>query len=169
MDDFYLICESKDYLKTCRTRIEDYMSHLGLELNEKTQIFPLKNGLDFLGFHTYITESGKVIRKLRRNSVKRLKANIKYWRVAVPKGQITKAKVQERFRAWDAHAAHGDTLSLRIKYAEQVSEILGEPVYICRPIKTCGKKAKRIKIGKTENERLAEWYLQNVILKDDEN
>lgn len=169
MDDFYLICESKEYLKTCRTRIEDYMSHLGLELNEKTQIFPLKNGLDFLGFHTYITESGKVIRKLRRNSVKRLKANIKYWRVAVPKGKITKTKVQECFRAWDAHAAHGDTLSLRIKYAEQVSDILNEPIYICAPIKTSGKKQKRIKIGKTENERLAEWYLQNIILNDDEN
>lgn len=169
MDDFYLICESKEYLKTCRTRIEDYMSHLGLELNEKTQIFPLKNGLDFLGFHTYITESGKVIRKLRRNSVKRLKANIKYWRVAVPKGKITKAKVQECFRAWDAHAAHGNTLSLRIKYAEQVSDILNEPIYICAPIKASGKKQKRIKIGKTENERLAEWYLQNIILNDDEN
>lgn len=116
-----------------------------------------------------MTESGKVIRKLRRNSVKRLKANIKYWRVAVPKGKITKTKVQECFRAWDAHAAHGGTLSLRIKYAEQVSDILNEPIYICAPIKTSGKKQKRIKIGKTENERLAEWYLQNIILNDDEN
>ena len=44
------------------------MDSLGLELNEKTQIFPIRNGIDFLGFHTYLTESGKVIRKLRHSS-----------------------------------------------------------------------------------------------------
>ena len=30
------------------------MDSLGLELNEKTQIFPIRNGIDFLGFHTYL-------------------------------------------------------------------------------------------------------------------
>ena len=30
-----------------------------LELNQKTVIFPLKNGIDFIGFHTYLTETGR--------------------------------------------------------------------------------------------------------------
>lgn len=169
MDDFYLIHENREYLKYCREQIIDYLAHLKLELNEKTQIFPLSNGLDFLGFHTYISNSGKIIRKLRRTSIKRIKSNIRYWSKAIPEGKITKEKVQECFRSWDANAAHGDTLNLRIKYAKQVSEILGEPVYISKPINSSGKRRKRIKIGKTDSERLSEWYLQNVILKDDEN
>jgi hypothetical protein len=38
-----------------------------IEANEKTAIFPLSHGIDFLGFHHYLTQSGKVIRKVRRD------------------------------------------------------------------------------------------------------
>lgn len=50
------------------------MDGLCLELNEKTGIFPLKNGIDFLSFHTYLTESGKVVQKLRREKVEDIRA-----------------------------------------------------------------------------------------------
>ena len=66
MDDFFLIHPDKEYLQYCLTEIQAFMASLGLELNEKTQIFPLRHGMDFLGFHTYLTDSGKVIRKLRQ-------------------------------------------------------------------------------------------------------
>ena len=68
MDDFYLIHEDKAYLQYCRREIERYVARLGLKLNNKTNIFPLRNGIDFLGFHSYLTDSGKVIRKVRRAS-----------------------------------------------------------------------------------------------------
>lgn len=50
MDDFYLIHEDKAYLQYCRREIEKYVAGLGLKLNNKTNIFPLRNGIDFLGF-----------------------------------------------------------------------------------------------------------------------
>lgn len=59
MDDFYLIHEDKAYLRYCRAEIERYVGELGLKLNNKTNIFPLRNGIDFLGFHTYLTDSGE--------------------------------------------------------------------------------------------------------------
>ncbi|MDL2273461.1 RNA-directed DNA polymerase [Oscillospiraceae bacterium OttesenSCG-928-G22] len=40
MDDFYLIHESKDYLKFCWRKIEEYLAGLKLELNGKTALFP---------------------------------------------------------------------------------------------------------------------------------
>ena len=49
MDDFYLIHEDKEYLKYCLREITAYVGNLGLELNEKTQIYPLRNGIDFFG------------------------------------------------------------------------------------------------------------------------
>ena len=52
MDDFFLIHPDKEYLQFCLREIRAYMDSLGLELNEKTQIFPIRNGIDFLGFHT---------------------------------------------------------------------------------------------------------------------
>lgn len=163
MDDFYIICRDKEQAKEFRDKIIDYLGHLRLELNEKTKIFPLRNGLDFLGFHTYLTETGKVVRKLRRASIKRLKGKIKYWRKAYPEGKVTKEEILRKFDAWDAHAAHGDTFSLRRKYAEQIGEILFQEVYIRKAVKTSGKNVRRIKVGKTEQERIDEWYLNEII------
>ena len=68
MDDFYIISDSKEYLQDCWAKIEAYIHDLKLELNEKTAIFPLKNGINFLGFHTYLDSKGGVIMKLRRDS-----------------------------------------------------------------------------------------------------
>jgi retron-type reverse transcriptase len=59
MDDFFLIHEDKNYLRHCRAEIENYLGGLGLKLNTKTNIFPLRNGIDFCGFHSYLTDTGK--------------------------------------------------------------------------------------------------------------
>lgn len=47
MDDFYLIHEDKEYLRYCWKEIERRVNEIGLSLNEKTAIYPLKNGIDF--------------------------------------------------------------------------------------------------------------------------
>ena len=104
------------------------MDGIGLELNQKTGIYPLRNGIDFLGFHTYLTETGGVVQKLRRDNIDRIRSRIKKWRVDYPAGRVAKEKIIESFQGWDAFAAHGDTYALRSKYAKQVSEIIGEEV-----------------------------------------
>ena len=115
MDDFYLIHESKDYLRDCLREINKYIGDLKLELNEKTGITPLRNGIDFLGFHSYLTETGKVIRKLRHASAKRMKRRIKKWAREQQEGTADLAHIWDSYQAWDAHAAHGDTRALRNK------------------------------------------------------
>lgn len=77
MDDFFLIHHDKAYLQECRKQIEAFVQARGLSLNAKTNIFPLKHGVDFLGFHTYLTESGAVIRKVRRRSKNNMKRKLK--------------------------------------------------------------------------------------------
>lgn len=128
MDDFYMIFRTKKEARAALDASRDYMARAKLELNEKTAIFPLRNGIDFIGFHTYLTDTGKVVQKLRRDGIKRIRARVKEWRIAYPKGEISKEKIIERFEAWDAWAAHGDTYKLREKYAKKVSEIIGEEV-----------------------------------------
>lgn len=49
MDDFYLIHEDREYLRHCWKEIEEHVNKIGLALNEKTNIYPLKNGIDFFG------------------------------------------------------------------------------------------------------------------------
>ncbi len=128
MDDFFLIHPDKEYLQFCLREIRAYMSSLGLELNEKTQIFPLRNGIDFLGFHTYLTESGKVIRKLRHSSIKRMRAKLRHWEKDYPAGLVTREEILQSWQAWDAHAAHGNTWTLRQQVRDRVKNILKEDI-----------------------------------------
>jgi retron-type reverse transcriptase len=78
MDDFILLHPDKDYLRKCLMAIRELCKNeLKLDLNEKTQIFPLRNGVDYLGWHFYLSDSGKVIRKLRTSNKRSLKKRIK--------------------------------------------------------------------------------------------
>ncbi len=128
MDDFYLIHRDKNELRRCLDNIQTFMRGLKLELNNKTHIFPLRNGIDFLGYHTYLTDSGKVVRKLRRTSIKRMNAKLKRWGKAYPKGEVTEQKILECWRAWDNHASHGNTYTVRQRVRLRVVEILGKPI-----------------------------------------
>lgn len=134
MDDFYIIARTKEELQQLLKEIREWMENLSLELNEKTGIFPLRNGIDFLGFHSYLTETGACVQKLRRSSIDRIRSRIKFWSKAYPAGEITKEKILEKFQSWDAYAAHGDTYALRQKYAGQVKEIIGVMPEIHRKI-----------------------------------
>lgn len=108
MDDFYLIHPSKEHLKYCLLVLTEYLKTLDLDLNGKTQIFPFKNGVSYLGFHTYITESGEVVRKLL-NSKKR-NAQRKYLKMAklVASGKIKRKKFDDSFNSWKNHVSHGN-------------------------------------------------------------
>lgn len=110
--DFFLIHEDKAYLQYCRAEIEKHVAALGLSLNNKTNIYPLRNGIDFLGFHTYLTETGAVIRKVRRRSKNNMKRKLKKMRGLVERGKITTATVEQSYKSWRGHASKGNCYHL---------------------------------------------------------
>jgi len=112
MDDFFLIHEDKAYLQYCKKEIEKYVAGLGLSLNNKTNIFPLRNGIDFLGFHTYLTETGKVIRKVRRSSKSNEQKKLKKQRYLLDSGKITLKQVEQSYGSWRSHAEKGNCYHL---------------------------------------------------------
>ena len=152
MDDFYIIARTKPELQAILSEIRDWMQEMDLSLNGKTGIFPLRNGIDFLGFHTYLTESGAVVQKLRRDSIQRMKGKVRRWREDYPAGRIEKGKIIEMWTAWDAHAAHGDTHALREKIATEVGAIIGEGLKPRRKI-TSSERVKALR--KARAARLA--------------
>lgn len=124
MDDFYLIHPSKEYLKYCLKVITAYLETLDLELNEKTQIFPFKNGVSYLGFHTYVTANGKVIRRLKNQNKRN--AQRKYLRMAklVAAGELPLEKFQASYGAWKNHISHGNCYKLGKSMDKRISTIL---------------------------------------------
>lgn len=125
MDDFYLIHTDKEYLKYCLEMIGEYLKTLDLTLNGKTQIFPFKNGVDYLGFHTYITENGRVVRKLKNENKRN--AQKKYLRMAklVASGKLQREKFDASYNAWKNHISHGNCYKLGIATDEKIKRILG--------------------------------------------
>ena len=112
MDDFYLIHKDKEFLKHCRKEITAYVTGLGLELNSKTCISPLKNGIDFLGFHTYLTESGKVIKKLRQSSKVRIRRRLKKYKKLNEQHRLPKKRIECSYNSWKGHAKRGNCYHL---------------------------------------------------------
>ena len=126
MDDFYLIHHSKDYLKYCLEVITEFLKTLDLTLNEKTQIFPFKNGVAYLGFHTYITSDGKVIRKLKNQNKRN--AQRKYLKMAklVVSGVMPIDKFNASYNAWKNHISHGNCYKLSKTMDIKILKILKE-------------------------------------------
>lgn len=112
MDDFYLIHPDKDYLRYCLEEIKKYLVPLGLELNQKTAIFPLTQGIDFLGFRTYLTDTGKVVRKVRRESKNRIRRKLKKYRHLLDEGRIDFETILQSYSSWTGHAEHGNSYHL---------------------------------------------------------
>lgn len=112
MDDFYLIHPDKDYLRYCLEEIKKYLVPLGLELNQKTAVFPLTQGIDFLGFRTYLTDTGKVVRKVRRESKNRIRRKLKKYRHLLDEGRIDFETILQSYSSWTGHAEHGNSYHL---------------------------------------------------------
>ena len=114
MDDLTLIHPSKEYLHQCKDRVSSFLESIGLKLHpKKTQIFPLKKGIKYLGFHFYLTDTGGVYIKLASNSEKRMKRKI---RKMANMGK-SDAEIKRSFYAWAAHASYGNNY-YRIKRNE---------------------------------------------------
>ena len=78
MDDMILIHNDKKYLQKCLLEIRKACKEkLNLELNDKTQIGKVKNGIDFLGYRHILNSRGGIIRKLRVSSKQRMKKHLK--------------------------------------------------------------------------------------------
>lgn len=112
MDDFYLIHHDKSYLKYCLEVITAFLSTLNLSLNGKTQIFPIKNGVNYLGFHTYITADGKVIRKLKNQNKRNAQRKFVKMAKLLASGKISQRDFDTSYNAWKNHISHGNCYKL---------------------------------------------------------
>lgn len=123
MDDWYVIVDTKERAKEVLTLAAEQFSELGYELNEKTEIYPLRHGIDFCGFRVSISRTGKTTRKLRTSSKKRMKRRIKKWEKDYADGLVTKEEIEISFQSSYAHIKHGDTKDLLKDLRRRVNAI----------------------------------------------
>lgn len=107
MDDMVLMHDSKEYLKECLREIEKLLENLGLKLNvRKTQIFPVNQGVNFLGFKFRLSGSGKVIITLLKRKRNREKRKLKRLVKRCKKGKISHEQVDRCFESFISYISN---------------------------------------------------------------
>ncbi len=124
MDDFILIDKDKAVIERAYDEIKKKVSELGLELNSKTQIFPLRNGVKYLGFRYYITPSGKLIKQVAKKTKKRMRWRVRLLKRAYADGTIDKERVKASLCAFHGHLKHANCFKLERELQEPLKEIL---------------------------------------------
>lgn len=78
MDDIIMIVANKSVAKNILSVARDMLEDDKLTINPKSTIMPIKNGIQFLGWIFRISNTGKVIQKVRRDTKSRIVDKVRY-------------------------------------------------------------------------------------------
>ena len=129
MDDFILIHPNKEYLKFCRKEIETKLQAIGLELNNKTSLYPLKQGVVLLQWHFYIMPSGKILRRMNKKKHGKQRRKLRKLLAKEKTGDYRPGTAKESLVSFLANASRGDTYHERqrmLAYYNRLEELYHE-------------------------------------------
>lgn len=110
MDDGYLIHEDIHYLEYCLERIKEVCAELGISLNlRKTKIRPITRGIVFLKTKFVLTETGRVLRKMSRASMRAMKRKLFKFRKWYEAGEFSLEDIRTAYDSFKGHMRRGDS------------------------------------------------------------
>jgi len=122
-DDTLLFAGHKPTLHRWRADIIRFLHTLRLTLHEeKAQVFPVRNGIDFLGWRLF-----PHYRRLRRDNVRHAVRRLRRQQAAFARGELSQEQLSASVRAWLAHAAHGNTYRLRRRLLQRFVFVPAKP------------------------------------------
>lgn len=126
MDDFVLLHHDKAYLEQCLKMIVEKLGAIGLQLNKKTNIYPIRQGVKFLKWRFILTDSGKVIRKMNPKSISKERRKLRKLRRLLDKKQITVEEIKTNYSSWKANARRGNTRGILLSMDRYYKSLFGE-------------------------------------------
>lgn len=113
MDDLILIHPCKDELERHKANIEKEFEKLGFNINRsKTRIYPLDDGIMFLGFTYHLTNTGKVYMIADASKIKTGRKKYRRLVSKAKRGLVPKENVDTSFHTWMDHLRHGNSKQL---------------------------------------------------------
>jgi hypothetical protein len=109
MDDGLLIVENKENAIEVLSKIKNFVEEkLNLKLNNKSGIFPLKNGgVTFCGYRIYLNYM-----LVKRANINRIKKRIKKWNNEWQKGIFRFTYWNQSFNSWKGYAEFASSYNL---------------------------------------------------------
>lgn len=126
MDDFILIHHNRSVLEECLKVIRERLLALGLNLNHKTQVFPLRHGIRFLQWRFILTDTGKVIRRASRRTIVRQRRRMKKIAQKIINGEMPMRKLDETYISWRGHIRRGNTYKIERKMTDLYDRLRNE-------------------------------------------
>lgn len=130
MDDFVLVHEDKDVVRKALEEIKKVIARLGLTLNSKTQIFPLKNGVTYLGFRYFVTSTGKLVKTVKKKTKRRMRWRARLLKKAYFDGLIDSERVQMSLASFRGHLMYGNCFKLQAELFKKLSFIANDGIYM---------------------------------------
>lgn len=101
MDDRIIIHHNKQFLRQILAEITQIAETLGIHINSrKTQIIKLTRPFVFLKTRYTLTDTGKLIKKIPKDVVKRQRRKMRKLARLATEGQITLKEFQTQYRSW---------------------------------------------------------------------
>ncbi|WP_166822424.1 reverse transcriptase domain-containing protein [Thalassoroseus pseudoceratinae] len=109
VDDFLLFSDDKRQLNEARQQISEFLIQLRLKLHSrKNTIFPVEEGIRFLGYRVFPTH-----RLLAKENVWRFVRRVRRMQAQYREGEIGLPEIKQRLMSWSGHARQADTHRLR--------------------------------------------------------
>jgi len=113
VDDFVILHKSKQQLLIWKEEINKFLKDsLKLELHkDKSNIFSLSRGVDFVGFRNFY-----YFKLLRKRNIKNMENKIKDFNECL----VSKDKILKIFQGWNAYATWANTYKLRNNFFDKL-------------------------------------------------
>lgn len=114
MDDGVAISPDIDDLYLCMDGLKIICEKCGLELNlKKTRVIPLRDYYRWLKTRFIITPTGKVVRKMNKDSTKIVRHKLRAFRGKLDRGEMTLADIRCSVDSYNGHMKRGHSFKVR--------------------------------------------------------
>lgn len=119
VDDFVVLHKSKKKLEEWKEKIEIFLEKkLKIELHpEKSKVFPLSKGIDFVGFRNFYH-----FRLLRKRNVRNINQKVSKYK----EGIVSNKKIIEIFQGWNAYAKWANSYKIRKRMLAKINNIINK-------------------------------------------
>lgn len=105
MDDGIVLLKTKEEAHKLFDGMKVISNELGLEFNEKkTHIIKISKGFTFLKVRYFVTNDGKIVRKLTRKGIVRMRRKLKKYKKKIDNNEMTLDNVYDSIQSWLEHS-----------------------------------------------------------------
>lgn len=164
MDDGYVISNSLEELRDIDRCLHLLAQDMGLTLNDKKCVItPFRHhSFTFLKMRVQLTDSGKVVMKLSRKSIRAMRRKLDIFRLWVSEGRLGFEDAAQSYQSWRAHAKRCNSYNTLRAMDDRFAALFAPELAARRKVFKCTLKATKTgagwiyrRHGSVSEERLA--------------